>query len=106
MLQAIYEHPVKAQAELMDTVGQKSFDHRKYMESYRTKMAPVVKAAMEEGVHYGNIVTIPAYCVGDIAHHISQSTFNMCKDDVVMAAIDATTAVMESTLKKQKGRLK
>jgi hypothetical protein len=106
MLQAIYEHPVKAQAELMDTVGQKSFDHRKYMESYRTKMAPVVKAAMEEGVHYGNIVTIPAYCVGDIAHHISQSTFNMCKDDVVMAAIDATTAVMESTLKKAEGKVK
>jgi len=69
-------------------------------------MAPVVKAAMEEGVHYGNIVTIPAYCVGDIAHHISQSTFNMCKDDVVMAAIDATTAVMESTLKKAEGKVK
>jgi len=106
MLQAIYDHPVQAQADLMDAAGQKSFDHRKYMESYRKKMAPVVKAAMEEGVHYGNIVTIPAYCVGDIAHHISQSTYNMCKDDVVMAAIEAATAVMDSTLKKAESKIK
>jgi len=106
MLQAIYDHPVRAQAELMDAVGQKSFDHRKYMEAYRKKMEPVVKEAVAEGVHYANIVTIPAYCVGDIAHHISQSTFNMCKDDVIMAAIEATTAVMESTLKKAETKMK
>jgi len=31
-------------------------------------------------------------------HHIAQSTFNMCKDDVVMAVIEATSAVMDSTL--------
>jgi len=105
MLKAIYEHPVQAQAELMDSVGQSSFDHRKYMESYRQKMASVVKKAIDEGVHYGNILTIPAYCVGDIAHHIAQSTYNMCKDDVVMAAIDATTEVMETTLKKAEPQL-
>ena len=56
-------------------------------------------AAVEDGVHYGNIVTVPAYCVGDISHHISQSTYNMCKDDVIMSIIEATTDVMESTLK-------
>jgi len=106
MLQSIYDHPVRAQAELMDSVGQKSFDHRKYMESYRKEMAGHVKAAIDDGVHYGNIVTIPAYCVGDIAHHISQSTFNMCKDDVVMAAIEATTDVMESTLNNAVSKVK
>jgi len=42
---------------------------------------------MNDGVHYGNILTVPAYCVGDISHHIAQSTFNMCKDDVIMAVI-------------------
>ena len=50
--------------------------------------------AVEDGVHYGNIVTVPAYCVGDISHHIAQSTYNMCKDDVIMAVIEATTGVM------------
>jgi len=106
MLQAIYDHPVKAQTELMDNAGQSSFDHRKYMDSYRQRMSGVVKDAIDDGVHYGNILTVPAYCVGDIAHHISQSTFNMCKDDVVMAAIDATTDVMESTLKGAETQIK
>jgi hypothetical protein len=98
MIQSIYETPVVAQAKLMDSVGQSSFDCRKYMKNYRTKMAGAVKAAIDDDVHYGNIVTVPAYCVGDIAHHISQSTYNMCKDDVIMAVIEAVTEVMDKTL--------
>src|SRR5690606_2810816 len=47
-----------------------------------------------------NILTIPAYSVGDVSHHIAQSTFNMCKDDVIMAVIEAVTDVMESTLRQ------
>ena len=70
-----------------------------YMKRYRAGIEGAVKAALDEGIHYANIVTVPAYCVGDIAHHISQSTFNMCKDNVVIAAIEAATAVMERTLK-------
>jgi hypothetical protein len=97
-VQEIYKNPVKAQAELMDGAGHSSFDVRKYMDEYRRLMTPAVKAAVDDGVHYGNIVTIPAYCVGDIAHHIAQSTFNMCKDDVIMATIDAVTGVMEKSL--------
>ncbi len=98
-LQAIYRDPVGAQAALMDKAGQSSFDHRAYMAQYRQGIEGAVKAALDEGVHYANIVTVPAYCVGDIAHHISQSTYNMCKDDVVMAVIEAATAVMEKALK-------
>ncbi len=98
MIQSIYDTPVKAQAELMDSVGQSSFDCRKYMDEYRKKMAGAVNAALDERVHYANIVTVPAYCVGDIAHHISQSTYNMCKDDVVMGVIEAVTEVMDKTL--------
>jgi hypothetical protein len=98
MIQSIYDTPVNAQADLMDSVGQNSFDCRKYMKDYRVKMADSVRMALNEGVHYGNILTIPAYCVGDIAHHISQSTYNMCKDDVIMGVIDAVTEVMDSTL--------
>ena len=106
MFQSIYQDPVDAQAALMDSVGQKSFDHRKYMAEYKKKIKTTVRAAMDEDVHYGNIVTIPAYCVGDIAHHISQSSYNMCKDDVVMAVIEATTEVIETTLRSAHDKFK
>jgi hypothetical protein len=99
MVKYIYESPVDAQAKLMDDLGHQSFDVRKYMSEYRKKMEGAVKEAIDDGVHYGNIVTVPAYCVGDISHHIAQSTFNMCKDDVVMAIIEAVTEVMETTLR-------
>ena len=99
MLRNVYDHPVETQAELMDAAGMTSFDCRKYMAGYRQRIIAAVRAAVDDGVHYGNIVTIPAYCVGDIAHHISQSTFNMCKDDVIMAIIEAATEVMDATLR-------
>jgi hypothetical protein len=100
MIQYIYDSPIEAQAKLMDSMGHESFDVRKYMAEYKKKMEKTVMNAVEDGVHYGNIVTVPAYCVGDISHHIAQSTYNMCKDDVIMAVIEATTGVMASTLNK------
>ncbi|MBE0522375.1 MAG: DUF2193 domain-containing protein [Candidatus Methanoperedenaceae archaeon] len=99
MLQMVYDKPVDAQVKLMTDAGHTSFDTRKYMEQYRKKMKDTIIAAKEDGVNYGNIVTVPAYCVGDIAHHISQSMFNMCKDDVTMAIIEAESQVLENTLK-------
>ena len=106
MVKSIYETPIDAQAKLMDSLGQESFDVRKYMSKYKKDMKETVMAAVEDDVHYGNIVTVPAYCVGDISHHISQSTYNMCKDDVTMAIIEATTDVMESTLKNALDKFK
>ncbi len=99
MIKSLYDRPIEAQARLMDSIGHQSFDVRKYMAEYKKRMKSAVKEAMADGVHYGNIVTVPAYCVGDAAHHIAQSTFNMCKDDVIMAVIEATSQVMESTLR-------
>ncbi|WP_297979829.1 DUF2193 domain-containing protein [uncultured Methanobrevibacter sp.] len=98
-LQMIYREPVEGQGTLMDDAGHSSFDVRKFMLGYKKEMRNVVKAAMDDGVHYGNIVTVPAYCVGDIGHHIGQASYNMCKDDVTLAIIQATAKVMESTLK-------
>lgn len=98
-LQLVYDKPIDAQAKLMADHGHTSFDVKKYMEMYKDRMRPAVKAAVDAGVHYGNIVTVPAYCVGDVAHHIAQSMFNMAKDDVTMAIMEATTDVMEQTLK-------
>ncbi len=99
MIKFIYDQPIEAQAKLMDDFGHQSFDVRKYMNEYKNRMKGAVKEAIDDGVHYGNIVTVPAYCVGDIAHHIAQSTYNMCKDDVIMAVIEATSEVMEKTLR-------
>ncbi|MDD1774171.1 MAG: DUF2193 domain-containing protein [Methanobacterium sp.] len=106
MIKSIYKTPVDAQAKLMDSLGHESFDVRKYMSKYKERIASTVIEAVEDGVHYGNIVTLPAYCVGDISHHISQSTYNMCKDDVIMAIIEATTDVMDSTLKNASKSIK
>jgi len=106
MLKMVYDTPTDAQAKLMDEAGHTSFDVRKYMSQYKDKMRKTVKAAMDDEVFYGNIVTVPAYGVGDVAHHISQSMFNMTKDDVVMAVINAVTEVMEATMEKAKGKFR
>ncbi|KZX15099.1 hypothetical protein MBCUT_17220 [Methanobrevibacter cuticularis] len=106
IIKKIYETPVKAQAELMDDAGQISFDVRKYMDIYKNKMRDTTIAAVEDNVHYGNILTIPAYCVGDISHHISQSTYNMCKDDMIMGIIEATTEVIDKALNDNLGNFK
>jgi hypothetical protein len=98
MVKYIYEEPVNAQAKLMDSLGHTSFDVRAYMSQYRQKMEKTIKNAVDDDVHYANILTVPAYCVGDISHHIAQSTFNMCKDDMTMGIIEATTEVMDQTL--------
>ena len=98
MIKKIYATPTKAQSELMDDLGNESFDVRKYMEKYKKIMRKTITYAVEDNVHYGNIVTIPAYCVGDISHHISQSTYNMCKDDMIMGIIEATTDLVDKTL--------
>ena len=106
MLQFIYREPVAAQNKLMATHNlgghgpHSSFDTAKYMAQYKAKMKPFVLAALKAGVHEANIVTVPAYCVGDVGHHIAQSSFNMFKDDMVFAIYEAVTASLENTLKQ------
>jgi len=99
-LKLVYDDPVAAQAKLMDEIKHISFDVGEYMKQYKERMKPYIKAAIDDGVHYGNIVVVPAYCVGDVAHHISQSMFNMCKDDMTFAILEAVSQVMEKSLTK------
>src|SRR5690606_23047053 len=47
-----------------------------------------------------NITAVPAYCVGDVGHHISQSAYNMFKSDMVFGIYDAVMQVFENTLRK------
>jgi hypothetical protein len=105
-IQHIYRNPVEAQAELMDTHnlgghgGHSSFDTRKYMAQYKEAMRPYVVAALEAGVHPANITAVPAYCVGDIGHHIAQSAYNMFKDDMSFGIYEAVMGVFENTLRR------
>jgi len=106
MLQFVYREPSAAQAHLMDTHNlgghgpHSSFDVRKYMAQYKEKMKPFILAALEAGVHQANIVTVPAYCVGDVGHHIAQSAFNMFKDDMAFGIYEAVMGVFENTLRR------
>jgi len=61
----------------MDSVGQESFDHRKYMTEYKKKMKKSVRAAMDEDVHYGNIMTVPR-TVSGISHTTSRNQVTIC----------------------------
>ena len=104
--QRLYVAPMAAQNEIMASHNlgghgpHSSFEVSKYMTAYKEKMKPVVEAALKAGVHPANIVTVPAYCVGDIGHHIAQSAYNMFKDDMVFAIYEAVTDVFENTMKK------
>ncbi|MDY7041418.1 MAG: DUF2193 domain-containing protein [Chloroflexota bacterium] len=106
MLQFVYREPIAAQAQLMDTHNlgghgpHSSFDVRKYMAQYKEKMKPYVEAALKAGVHMANITAVPAYCVGDIGHHIAQSAYNMFKDDMVFGIYEAVMGVFENTLRR------
>ena len=106
MMQYIYREPVAAQAHLMDTHNlgghgpHTSFDVRKYMAQYKERMKPTILAANKAGVHQANIVCVPAYCVGDIAHHIAQSAYNMFNDNMVFGIYDAVMGVFENTLRR------
>jgi hypothetical protein len=106
MLQFIYREPTAAQTHLMNTHNlgghgpHSSFDTAAYMAQYKARMAPYVDAALAAKVHPANIVTVPAYCVGDVGHHLGPATFNMFKDEMVFGIYEAVTKVYEETLRK------
>ena len=103
-MQFVYRDPSEAQAKLMDTHNlgghgpHTSFDTRKYMAQYKERMKPYILAALKAGVHPANIVTVPAYCVGDIGHHIAQSAFNMFKDDMAFGIYESVMQAFKNTL--------
>jgi len=107
-LKKMWLDPVKMQSDLMREAGMTSFDPDEYMKRYESRIRPYVKAALDAGVHPGNITVIPAFGVGDVGHHIAQSMYNMAKDDVVMSIMEAVTGVLESTLTTalKEGKLK
>jgi hypothetical protein len=106
MIQFVYREPIAAQNQLMATHNlgghgpHSSFDTDKYMNQYKDAIKPYVEAALAAGVHPANITAVPAYCVGDIGHHIAQSAYNMFKDDMSFGIYEAVMGVFENTLKR------
>jgi len=105
-LQFIYDKPTEAQTQIMlghnlgGHGGHTSFDTAEYQKRYKERMRPTILAALEKGVHPANIVCVPAYCVGDVAHHNSQTMFNFAQDPIVMAMFEAHTQTLENTLNR------
>ena len=103
MLQKIFDRPMEAQDELMNEVGGFPFGADKYQKRYGKGMEKVVDAALEKEVNYANILSVPAYAVGDIGHHLCQSTYDMYKDDFALAVLEAVCEVVEKTLRRGTG---
>ena len=105
-LQYIHREPIASNAQMMDehNLGghgpHSSFDVRKYMQQYKERMRPTVVRAMKAGVHEANIACVTAFCAGDIAHHISESGYNMFRDHMVFGIYEAVIDVMENTLRR------
>jgi hypothetical protein len=105
-IQFVYREPIAAQNKLMATHNlgghgpHTSFDTDKYMNQYKEAIKPYVLAALEAGVHPANIVAVPAYCVGDIGHHIAQSAYNMFKDDMAFGIYEAVMGVFANTMRR------
>ncbi len=62
-------------------------------------MKPAVVAALKKGVHPANITAVPAFCVGEIGHHMAQSAYNMFKDDMAFGIYEAMMDVFENTMR-------
>lgn len=106
-IKKMWLEPVNFQIELMKKLNFRSFNIKEYLTRFKEGIEQNVKECMESGVHYGNIIQV-ANAAGGIEHHISQMTYNMCKDDLIMAIKESVAQVLEDTLDKAvaKGKLK
>jgi len=99
-LQMMFDHPMEAQKKLMDDVGFSSFNSGRYLEGYKKRMQKTVEDSLDRGVHYANILMIPALSIGDIGHHLSQSLYDLFEDELALEIVDAIVDVVEKTLRR------
>jgi len=100
MLKYIFDKPVESQNALMEEIGAFPFGIDKYQKRYMKAMRPVVEEALAKEVNYANIFSVSALSVGDIGHHLCQSTYDMYKDDYALEVLEGVVEVVEDTLKK------
>jgi hypothetical protein len=83
----------------MKEAKQESFDYKKCMMMFKDRIFDATIKAAEAEVHYANLSLVPFWAAGDF-HHVSQTTYNLCKGDVEMAILDSLTEAFESTIKR------
>jgi hypothetical protein len=69
------------------------------MTMFKDRIFEATVKADEAGVHYANLSLIPFWAAGDF-HHVSQTTYNLCKGDIEMAILESLTEAYESTIKR------
>ena len=99
MMKEMWLSPAATQVQLMKEKQQESFDYEKCIRMFKDKIFDVTVAAAESKVHYVNLSLIPFWAAGDF-HHVSQTTYNLCKDDIAMAILSSLTRCYENTIKK------
>jgi len=106
-MKAMWLNPIETQIQIMKEVGHRSFDYGKCLRKFKEKIYESTVKAAESKVHYVNLSLVPFWSAGDF-HHISQTTYNMCKGDVEMAILESLTLALEKTIKNagKKGKLK
>jgi hypothetical protein len=107
ILKEMWLNPIETQIKIMKEIGHKSFDYEKCIKTFKEKIYEKVIKAIEAKVHYTNISLIPLWAAGDF-HHVSQTTYNLCKSDITMAILESLTKVLENNINKaiQEGKIK
>ena len=100
MLKYMFDKPMESQTTLMNEIGGLPFGVDKYQKRYMKGMRPVVEAALAKEVNYANILSVPSLSIGDIGHHLCQSTYDMYKDDYALEVLEGVVEVVEDTMKK------
>lgn len=93
--------PAETQVQIMKELRHESFDYEKCLKMFREQIHEATVKSAEAGVHYANLSLIPFWAAGDY-HHISQTTYNLCKGDIEMAILESLTESVEQTLVKAK----
>ena len=101
IMKDMWLNPIETQVKIMKEVGQKSFDYKKCLEMFKEKIYEATVKAAKAGVHYANLSLIPLWAAGDF-HHVSQTTYNLCKSDIEMAILESLTHALEDTIAKAK----
>lgn len=104
-IKSIFNHPAEAQVEVSKLRNNLAFDAGKYIAKYRREVEDSVKEAVNDGVHYANVLNISALSVEGMSP-LSQSSIHMAGDDLAMAVLEAVTKVIESSLIGSANRFK
>ena len=107
VLKEMWLNPLETQVRIMKEVGHRSFDYERCIKTFKEKIYEATVKAAEAGVHYTNLSLIPLWAAGDF-HHVSQTTYNLCKGDIEFAILQSLTDALERTIDnaKKDGKLK